>query len=494
MTAVLWRITLKSDKFGYDTYLSPFTWRYGSEEMRSLFSELNYRAIWRKIWVALAESQAQQGLLTQTELDDIKSKASAKYVDIKRAHEIEKRIKHDVMAEILTFAEQAKEGGGKIHLGATSADIEDNADVIRIRQGLEIILTRLVNCLSSASKIIRKYSDLPCIGWTHLQPGEPTTVGYRIAFYAQDIVLDIQNIKFLLSDTVKAKGLKGAVGTSASYTALLGDTKSSSELEQSFLSKLNLPSFNISNQTYPRKTDFLVLSILSSIAQTANKFANDLRLMQSPVFGEWSEPIAKDQVGSTAMPFKKNPTSSERICSIARFVASLPQVGYWNASLSLLERTLDDSASRRLVIPEGFLGVDEILMLFNKILGGLKIYEASIDRNLNRFASFAGTEKLLMRLTTAGENRQKMHELIRKYSFLAWDEVLKGRENPLVNYLIKDKIISSKFKPSEIKKIVSAKDHVGNAPTRCKTFLKEVVTPLIKEHSKKLHNIKSSGF
>ena len=483
--------------FDYDTYLSVFTWRYGSKEMRQLFSEVATRATWRRIWLALAEAEAEKGLLTQEELEDIRAHADASKVDIKRAHEVEREIRHDLMAEIRVFAEQAKKGGGKIHLGATSADIEDNADALKIRAALDIILTRLVNCLDSAAKKIEKYYDLPCMGWTHLQPAEPTTVGYRLAQYAQDLVTDIRCVEFLLEKVVKGKGLKGSVGTSSSFKELLSGICEPNELEAAFLSKLGLEAYFVSTQTYPRKLDFLVLSTLASIAQSAHKFAFDVRLMQSPVFGEWSEPLGERQVGSSAMPFKRNPVSSERICSLARFVAVLPQIAFVNASSTLLERTLDDSANRRIIIPEGFLAVDEILILYDKVMSGLQIYEKAIERNLRRFAPFSATERLLMRLVKAGESRQEMHELIRAYSFKAWRAVLEGEENPLIDLLASDSRIAAKLPRSEIESILGSsgfKEQVGDAPQRCLEFLRREVTPILEKYADRVGRRVSAEF
>ena len=465
--------------------------------MRRLFSEIATRATWRRVWLALAEAEAEKGLMTQEELEDIRSYADASKVDLKRAHEIERQIRHDLMAEIKVFAEQAKKGGGKIHLGATSADIEDNADVLKIRAALDIILTRLINCLDSASKKIKEYYDLPCMGWTHLQPAEPTTVGYRLTQYAQDLVTDIRCVEFLLQNVVKGKGLKGSVGTSSSFKELLSGISEPSELEYAFLSKLGLDAYLVSTQTYPRKLDLLVLSILASIAQSAHKFAFDVRLMQCPVFGEWSEPIGERQVGSSAMPFKRNPVSCERICSLARFVAVLPQVALINASSTLLERTLDDSANRRIIIPEGFLAVDEILLLYDRVMSGLQIYEKVIERNLRRFAPFSATERLLMRLVKAGESRQEMHELIRSYSFKAWRAVLEGEENPLLDLLASDSRIAAKLTRSEIESILGSagfKEQVGDAPKRCLDFLSEEVTPILEKYRDRVGRRVSAEF
>ncbi|MCX8192057.1 MAG: adenylosuccinate lyase [Nitrososphaerales archaeon] len=476
-----------SDKeFGYDDFLSVFTWRYGSEEMRKLFSELRYRALWRKIWVLLAEAQSRYGLVSSEELEDLESKADERYIDLKRAHEIEKEIGHDVMAEIRAYAEQCPKGGGKIHLGATSMDIEDNADVLRIKDALNIILTRLVNCLDSYSKKIMEYKDLVCMGWTHLQPAEPTTLGYRLANYAQDIVFDIRLVEFLLKDFVKGKGIKGAVGTSASFKRLLEGIGRPMDMEEYVMSRLGLEATFITTQTYPRKLDYLVLSTLACIAQSVHKFAFDLRLLQSPNFGELSEPIREAQVGSTAMPFKRNPVRAERMCSLARYISTLPIVAFTNAANSLLERTLDDSANRRIIIPEAFLALDECLLIYNRILSDLRVYPFMIRKNLERYGPFAGTEAILMKLVERGEDRQKMHERIRSHAFRAWEEVMKGNKNPLAELLKGDEVISSKLSEKEIDDLLDPTAHVGDAVERCERFVKDIIEPIVMRYRDRL--------
>jgi len=474
------------EKFDHTTFISPFTWRYGSAEMRSIFSEVNCRATWRKIWVALAEAQARYGLVTKKELADLKSKMGPEHVNLKRAHEIEREIRHDLMAEVKTYAEQCRLGGKKLHLGATSMDIEDNADALRIRSGLDILLTRLVNCLESLSDKILKYRDLPCIGWTHLQPAEPTTLGYRLAGYAQDLVFDIQAVEILLQDFVRGKGIKGAVGTSASFRALLKGRGKPSDLEEQVMKKLGLKAFHISTQTSPRKMDYMVLSVLASIAQSAHKFGVDLRHLQSPAFGELSEPIRKSQVGSSAMPFKKNPVSAERMCSLARYVGTLPRVMWENAAQTILERTLDDSANRRVVIAEGFLAVDECLTIYEWIASGMRIYPKMMKRNLERYAPFAAIEAILMRLVERGGDRQLMHEKLRELSFRAWEEVMDGKENPLPELLKRDPDVSSKLSIKEIDETLDIREHLGDATERCESFVKTLVKPILSRYKDRL--------
>ena len=471
------------EAYSHDTFLSVFTWRYGSPEMRRLFSEHSNRATWRKLWVHLAEAQAGYGLVSKGELEDLRGKMTD--VDIERSHEIEKRIRHDLMAEIRAYAEQAPVGGGKLHLGATSADIEDNADMIRIRRALDLILTRLTACLASVTKIVSEHKGTVCMGWTHLQPAEPTTLGYRFANYAQDLVLDVQLVEGL-SRFTRGKGFKGAVGTSSSYTTLVSPKGNPRALEDAVMKKVGLEAFPVATQTYPRKIDYLVVTTLASIAQSAHRFASDIRLLQSPVFGELLEPIREEQIGSSTMAFKRNPVTSERICSLARYVATLPTVAFMNASNTLLERTLDDSANRRIIIPEGFLAVEEILLLYNSITSKLRLYPHMMKRNLERFGIFSATETLLIRLTALGADRQAMHEKIRSYSFQAWEKVLNGEENPLIEMLRGDPTIRAKLASGEVDRLLDPSNYTGDAAERCTRFLAEVVQPILTRHKGRL--------
>lgn len=476
---------MTDEKFDYEDFLSPFTWRYGTSEMREIFSEIQYRTIWRKIWVALAEAQAKYGLVSDEELDELKSKASSEHIDIERAHEIEEEIRHDLMAEVKTFAEQCPKGGGKIHLGATSMDIEDNADVLRMKKAFDLILSKLLDCLKIYSDYIDEYKNLACMGWTHLQPAEPTTLGYRFANYAQDLVLDIRSIENLIEDFLKGKGIKGAVGTSASYQKLLGKEGNPIDMEKEVMDELGLDYFSVSIQTYPRKLDYLVLTTLSNIAQSIHKFALDLRHLQSPPYGELSEPFGKKQVGSSAMPSKKNPITSERMCSLTRYVSTLPKIAWENSAQSVLERTLDDSANRRIIISESFLAIDESLKLYKKILDGLEIYPEMIKNNLQKYGPFAGTEAILMELSEKGESRQEMHEKLRELSSQAWNQVMKGEKNPLPKLLKEDGTVGSKLEENKIDKLLDPTKHIGNAKERSENFIKEKINPILSQYSNK---------
>lgn len=435
----------------YSKYTSPFSWRYGSEEMRKIFSEENKYKLWRKIWVALARAQAKAGLVSKEELADLEKNESN--IDIERIWEIEKDTKHDVVAAIKEFAEKAKVGGGKIHLGATSMDISDNAETIRISEALRIIEERLIKLLKVFGEKIEKYANFPCMGYTHLQPAEPTTMGYRFAFYAQDLILDLEFLNFVKKN-LKSKGIKGAVGTSASFIKLL-DEKKARDLESAVMDELGIEAAEITNQTSPRKIEFWVASLLSSIAGSLNKFAFDLRIMQSPGFGEWQEPFAEKQVGSSAMPFKKNPVKSEQICSLARLVVSLSRISWDNASQTLLERTLDDSANRRIAIPEMFLAVDEILTSAANIVSGLVINRKHLTQNLNKYWFLSASEIIMVKLVQKGMDRQKAHELLRKITMEGGDP-------------------RKELSKNDLDSIMDAKDHVGLASEKALKLAGEI--------------------
>ncbi|TAL48265.1 adenylosuccinate lyase [archaeon] len=481
------------EQFSHNTFISPFTWRYGSDEMRQLFSEVGTRTGWREMWCKLAETQAEYELVSQQELADIKSKSGSEYVDLKRAHEIEDEIKHDLMAEVRTYAEQTPIGGGKIHLGATSMDIEDNYDALRMKRATGVILDRLANCLNSTKRVIETYQTYPVIAWTHLQPAGVTTVGYRFATYAQDLITNIENLEFVYSK-IKGKGMKGIVGTSSSYKKLLETKATPKEFEERVMKKLGIEAYPVATQTYPRLQDYNVLSTLAGIAVTTNKFATDLRFLMSPVIGEMAEPIGKSQVGSSAAPWKQNPKSSERICALARYSMSLPQIAASNASLSILERTLDDSANRRIIIPEGFLVIDEILNSYRQILDGLVVRQNVIKSNIGRFWPFMATEPLLMGLVKKGANRQEMHEKLRGYAFKAWDEVLESKPNPLKGYWLSDSEIVSRVGADEIERISNPSDDTGDAIEKCDDFLKTYVNPVLARYEGKFGKKADSKF
>jgi adenylosuccinate lyase len=302
----------------HDQFSSPFSWRYGSQEMRHIWSEVNKRRLWRTVWLELARAQQAAGLVTPAQVADLEAHVSQ--IDMARSDAVEAEIQHDLMAEVRVYAEQCPIGGRIIHLGATSADIEDNADILRIRDGLDLVLVALRDLLAALSDMIEQYAGIVTMAFTHLQPAEPTTIGYRLALYAQDLLDDFEALRRVRAG-LRGKGLKGAVGTGASYADLLANTSMApSELEARVMSALGLVAYRVTSQTYPRKQDWQVLSALAGVAGSLYKFAFDLRLLQSPLSGEWREPFGKEQVGSSAMPFKRNPIQSEKITSLARLV------------------------------------------------------------------------------------------------------------------------------------------------------------------------------
>lgn len=454
--------------FSHDSFLSPFTWRYGSDAMRAIWSEVHKRRVWRRLWVELARAQQSAALVTAEQVTDLE--AHVNDIDIKRAEAIEAEIHHDLMAEVRTYAEQCPVGGGIIHLGATSADIEDNADVIRLREALNLTLQSTEQVLAAFTDCVERLADHPVMAFTHIQPAEPTTMGYRLALYAQDIAEDLRALRRVRAE-VRAKGFKGAVGTSASYTQLLeGTSLSPGELEAAVLRPFDLQAFPIAGQVYPRKQDWQVVSALAGLAGSLYKFAFDLRLLQSPVIGEWAEPFGKHQVGSSAMPFKRNPINAEKIDSLGRLVASLVQVTWDNAAHSLLERTLDDSANRREVLPVAFLAVDETLRVTNRIVSGLRIDEAAAARNFERFGVFSAVERVLLAAVKAGADRQEMHEHLRTHSLNAWAALAKGSANPLAEMVASDPAINQYLSSTEIYDLLDARHHLGDAPQRARQF------------------------
>lgn len=454
--------------YDHETYLSALTWRYGSDAMRRLWSEAEKRRLLRRFWVALAEAQAEVGLVTQAQVEDLR--AHQDEVDIARAEELERELRHDLMAEIRTFAEQCPVGGAIIHLGATSMDVLDNVDALRLRRSLDLLVLQLERVLRLLAQRIEAEAHTPVIAFTHIQPAEPTTIGYRLAQYGQDLLIDLGELQ-RVRDSIRGKGLKGAVGTSASYAQLLaGSAVSAQELERSVLQRLGLEAFPVATQTYPRKQDWLVLNALAGVCSSLHKFAFDLRLLQSPPFGEWSEPFGEKQVGSSAMPFKRNPIMAENIDSLTRLVATLPRVAWDNAALSLLERTLDDSANRRLILPEALLLTDEVLQRAEKLVGGLRIWPGPSARNLRDYGVFAATERVLMAAVKAGGDRQVLHEVIREHSLAAWAELQAGRANPLADRLAGDDRITKYLSTEVVRGLLDASEHVGDAPERSLAF------------------------
>lgn len=462
----------ESPTFSHSTFLSPFSWRYGSPDMRRLWSEEHRRRLMRRVWVALAEAQMRAGLVSEAQVADLRRHVED--VDLARAQEIEREIRHDVMAEIQTFAEQSPLGGAILHWGATSNDIIDNVDVLRIRAAARLLEERLEELLLQFAELIEATAETPVMAYTHIQPAEPTTLGYRFAVYAQDLLHNLQQLRILIA-ALRGKGLKGAVGTQASFQEIVGQEGGASMLEEAVMEALELPYFPIATQTYPRGQDLHVMQVLAAIAASLHKLALDFRLLQSPPFGEWQEPFGARQVGSSAMPFKRNPINMENVCSLARFVGALPAVAWDNASQAVLERSLDDSANRRLFLPEGFLAVDELLRRTTRIVAGMTLDEAAMARNMARYGPFAATERLLMRLVAAGADRQEAHEWIREASMEAWERVQAGVEtNPLTEILADDVRIRHFMGADELDSALDATAYVGTAPERAVALAEQI--------------------
>jgi adenylosuccinate lyase len=448
------------------TYQSPFTIRYGSDKMRTLWSEATKRKIWRRVWVAVAEAQAAADLISPEQIDEIKEHASN--VDLKRAKEIENEIGHDLMAELKTFAEQCPLGGAVLHWGLTSADVKDNTDVVLQRTALAMILGVLRDLLSHFAELIEATADLPIMGYTHLQPAEPTTLGYRLGGYAQDLLSHFDNLAHIRMK-LRGKGIKGAVGTSAPFIEMLADTQITPEmLESTVMDALGIEAHPITSQTYPRLQDHTLLCGLSGLAASLHKFAFDLRLMQSPGFRTASEPFAEQQVGSSAMPFKRNPVKTEKICSLARQVAAGVSVTWQNAASTLLERTLDDSANRRSIIPEAFLACDEMLQTAVEVVTDLEVDETSCATYLSTYGSFAAIERILTALVRAGADRQEMHERLRQHSMRAWAAIRAGKPNPLQDQLASDTTLLHFMQPARLQELLDASSYVGLAPYRAR--------------------------
>ena len=450
----------------HSSYQSPFSWRYGSTEMRAVWSVEKTRLLWRNIWVALAEAQVPYGLVTAEQAASLADQASR--LNLERSFELETALKHDLMAELNCFAEMCPDAAGILHLGATSMDIKDNALVLQQKEALDLVLAQLKQLLTKLADRVGQWADTPVMGYTHLQPAEPTTLGYRLAGYGQDLLLGYQDLVDF-SGRLKAKGFTGAVGTSASFTALLGE-ENLPGFQEEMSRKLGLDFFPVTNQTYSRLQDFHLLSRIAGLGAVLYRLAFDLRVLQSPGFGELAEPFGKDQVGSSAMPFKQNPILAEKINSLGRYLAQLPRIAWDNTAHSLLERTLDDSANQRIYLPEAFLGLDEILSGTAKILSGLEVRPAAVQENLSEFGPFAGTEKLLMELVKTGAKRGEMHQVIRSHALTAWRAVREGKSNPIKALLTNEPALTAFLDSSQITACLEDGDYLGDAPARAKSL------------------------
>jgi len=463
----------------HERWLSPLSYRYGSDAMRAVWSEAEKRRTWRRVWHALAVAQSEVGLVSAQQVADVAAHVSD--IDVARAEALERELRHDLVAELRVFAAQCDEhghgAGGILHLGATSMDIEDNADVLRLRAALFLVRRRLHALIRALLGRIEQTADTATMGFTHLQPAEPTTLGYRLAQVAQDLVEDARELWAVGLD-LRGKGMKGACGTSASYVELVGSIDGAQALERRVLEYLGLQSFAVATQTYPRKQDLRVVNALASLGQSLYKFAFDLRFLQTPAIGELSEAFGRHQVGSSAMPFKRNPIAAENVCSLARQLAAQPRIAWDNAAHSLLERTLDDSANRRSLLPESFLLADALIARMQAIVEGLVHDAAASERLLETYGQFAGTERVLMAAVKAGGDRQALHEVLREHALAAWPDVQAGRPNPLALRLARDARVSSLVPIEDIEALLDARHHIGDAAVRARDFVSQATAIL----------------
>ncbi len=458
-------------------YDNPLIARYASAEMSELWSPQRKFSTWRRLWVALAEAEAELGLpITAEQIAELKEKVDC--IDFAAADRHERRLRHDVMAHVHAYGDVCPTARPIIHLGATSCYVTDNTDLLLLRDALILVRNRLVAALGRLAAFARQHRELACLAFTHMQPAQPTTIGKRACLWAYDLVLDLAEIEHRL-DSLKALGSKGTTGTQASFLELFhGDHAKVRRLEHLICEKIGLPqSYPVTGQTYPRKIDSQVLAVLSGIAQSAHKMATDLRLLQHRK--EVEEPFEKDQIGSSAMAYKRNPMRSERMCSLARFVISLESSPAMTAATQWLERTLDDSANRRLVIPQSFLAIDAVLILYQNIADGLVVYPRVLARNLDAEIPFMATENILMAAVAAGGDRQDLHERIRRHSQAAAAMVKQeGAPNDLLDRLAADPA----FAKVDLDAALDPQKFIGRAPEQVDEFLAEVIEPIVAKY------------
>ncbi len=458
-----------------DTYSSPLAERYASRTMLELWSPSIRYGLWRRLWLALAESERELGVPIPDEAIE-QMRANLDKIDFKAVAAYEKRFRHDVMAHVHAFGDVAPAAKPFIHLGATSAFVTDNADLILMRRGLGLLRGRLLDVLRSLAAFAEQWRDQPTLGYTHLQPAQLTTVGKRATLWMQDLVLDVEDIDYRLR-TLPFRGVKGTTGTQASFLEMFeGNHEKVRRLDRMVTEKMGFPApLPVTGQTYTRKLDASVLSVVAGMAASAAKFSGDIRMLQS--FGEMEEPFESEQVGSSAMAYKRNPMRSERIASLARFVNSLEGNANQTHAVQYFERTLDDSANRRLVIPEMFLATDAILVLMFNVSSGLEVHPAVIKRRVAAEIPFMATEQLIVRAVRAGGDRQVVHETIRKHSLEASRALKDGADsNDLLDRLAGDKTFGVKLK--DLEGAIDPKRFVGRAPEQVNEFLRDVVAPL----------------
>ena len=465
--------------FMNDRYQSPLSERYASKEMQYIFSPDKKFKTWRKLWIALAETEKELGLdITQEQIDELKAHAEDINYDV--AKEREKLVRHDVMSHVYAYGVQCPKAKGIIHLGATSCYVGDNTDIIIMTEALKLVRVKLLNVINELSKFAMKYKDLPTLGFTHFQPAQPTTVGKRATLWLMDLVYDLEDLDHVIAN-MRLLGSKGTTGTQASFLELFeGDHETIKKIDGMIAKKMGFDKCQpVSGQTYSRKVDSRVINVLSQIAQSAHKFSNDIRLLQH--LKEVEEPFEKNQIGSSAMAYKRNPMRSERIGSLARYVivdALNPAI---TASTQWFERTLDDSANKRISVPEAFLAVDAILSLYINVVDGLVVYDKVINQQFMREIPFMATENIMMDAVKKGGDRQDLHEKIRVYSMEAGKTVkMEGKENNLAELIAGDPAFGLTLE--EINAVMKPENFVGRAPQQVEDFLKDYVEPVLEKN------------
>jgi adenylosuccinate lyase len=471
---------------GTDQYISPLSERYASREMQYIFSEDKKFRTWRRLWIALAETEMELGLkgsdgnprITEDMIDEMRAHKDDINYDVARARE--KEVRHDVMSHVYAYGVQCPKAAGIIHLGATSCYVGDNTDMIIMKEALQLIRKKLINVINELAKFADKYKDLPTLAFTHFQPAQPTTVGKRATLWINEFMIDLEDLEYVLS-TLKLLGSKGTTGTQASFLELFqGDNETVDKIDPMIAEKMGFKScVPVSGQTYSRKNDTRVLNILSGIAASATKMSNDIRLLQH--LKEVEEPFEKNQIGSSAMAYKRNPMRSERIASLSRYImvdALNPAI---TSAVQWFERTLDDSANKRLSVAEGFLACDGVLDLCLNVVDGLVVYPKVIRKHLMSELPFMATENIMMDCVRAGKNRQEMHEEIRELSMKAGANVKEnGGENNLLDLIASD----PKFGMSreDLEKTMDPAKYVGRAPRQVEIYLRDVVNPVLSEN------------
>ena len=472
-----------------DRYTSPLSERYASKEMQYIFSQDMKFSTWRKLWIALAETEMELGLsengkpvITQDMIDEMKEHVNDINYDVAVARE--KLVRHDVMSHVYAYGQQCPKAAGIIHLGATSCYVGDNTDIIIMNEALKLVHKKLVSVIAELSNFAEKYKDQPTLAFTHFQPAQPTTVGKRATLWTQEFLMDLEDLEYVQS-TLKLLGSKGTTGTQASFLELFdGDQETIDKIDPMIAEKMGFKScYPVSGQTYSRKVDTRVLNVLAGIAASAHKMSNDIRLLQH--LKEVEEPFEKHQIGSSAMAYKRNPMRSERIASLSNYVMSDMMNPMLVASTQWFERTLDDSANKRLSVPEGFLAIDGILDLYLNVVDGLVVYPKVIEKHMMAELPFMATENIMMDAVKAGGDRQELHERIRQLSMEAGRNVKeKGEDNNLLELIAADPAFNLSLE--DLKKAMEPSRYVGRAPKQVEEFLEEVINPILKENEEVL--------